>query len=126
MVVMYISLELTVLWPSHLMHHSVSISPSIPSCYLGLNGHRSSVLVYWFCVACVTDSSDTKCTINTVSRASNFCDLSRTAKLNTSKFLELPITIRLSAYSYQHFRDIICNILGNMLCKQLASCLIYA
>jgi len=38
---------------------------------------------------------------------------SRVAKLNIHECLELPITITI-CIEYQHFRDMICNILGNM------------
>ena len=53
-----------------------------------------------------------------ISRASNFCDfheLRRIAILNTCKFLELPgIAQEFIRIEYQHLRDIMCNILGNM------------
>jgi len=47
--------------------------------------------------------------------ASNFRDfrhLSKIAKLNTRKFLELPITTIFVFIEYQLFREMTCNILG--------------
>ena len=50
------------------------------------------------------------CTNMNTLRASNFRDLNRIAKLNTHEFPERPITKTLSAY--QHFRNVVRNILG--------------
>ena len=49
-----------------------------------------------------------------ISRAYNFSDLSRITKLNTREFPELPIAKNLVCIEYQHFRDVICNVLGEM------------